>query len=265
MQISIDTSTASAAELTALIALLASLGGRSPVTVHDGVTWVESVIQEETTKLILATAGDPPLPSEQLLAAAASTARPAPPPPADDEDEGAADLTALDKSGVPWDERIHSSSKSINKSDGMWRTKRGVGEVEFGKIHAELQALHARPNAQHLQSGDGSTGTDTPAGNSAPPPPPEDDDSPNAQSEPLPAVAAGESARTDPPAAANAAAGGRFADFAAFVQAVNAIKTPALTYVELASFSQMFGAPAFKDMKDKRESWEDFYVTAGGQ
>lgn len=48
-----------------------------------------------------------------------------------------------DKAGLPWDRRIHSESKSINKTDGLWRAKRGRDESLTAGIEAELRAAMA--------------------------------------------------------------------------------------------------------------------------
>lgn len=47
--------------------------------------------------------------------------------------------TELDKDGVPWDERIHSSNGK-KTSKGVWMKKRGVSDAEHAKITAELKA-----------------------------------------------------------------------------------------------------------------------------
>ena len=44
----------------------------------------------------------------------------------------------LDSRNIPWDERIHSASKSYNK-DGTWRTRRNVDNDEVTRIEAELR------------------------------------------------------------------------------------------------------------------------------
>jgi hypothetical protein len=44
----------------------------------------------------------------------------------------------FDAAGLPWDERIHSSSKAI-VADGTWRQKRGVSELLVKKVEAELR------------------------------------------------------------------------------------------------------------------------------
>lgn len=45
----------------------------------------------------------------------------------------------VDVNGMPWDKRIHASSKSINK-DGSWRYQRGVDKETIVKIEAQLRA-----------------------------------------------------------------------------------------------------------------------------
>jgi len=47
---------------------------------------------------------------------------------------------SLDKSGLPWDARIHSGSKAITK-EGMWRTKRNVDDALLATVTAELRSL----------------------------------------------------------------------------------------------------------------------------
>lgn len=44
----------------------------------------------------------------------------------------------LDSEGLPWDSRIHASSKA-KVANGTWRTKRGADENEVYKIKAELR------------------------------------------------------------------------------------------------------------------------------
>lgn len=58
----------------------------------------------------------------------------------------AADVTSttLDKSGLPWDARIHASSKTMN-ADGTWRLRRGADKAEVDRVTAELQKLMAIP------------------------------------------------------------------------------------------------------------------------
>lgn len=56
-------------------------------------------------------------------------------------DVGAAAASALldrDADGLPWDERIHSSSKARN-ADGRWKAKRGVPADVVERVRAELR------------------------------------------------------------------------------------------------------------------------------
>lgn len=45
----------------------------------------------------------------------------------------------LDATGLPWDERIHASTKT-KKADGSWTRRRGVQDSEFIAVEAELRA-----------------------------------------------------------------------------------------------------------------------------
>ena len=55
--------------------------------------------------------------------------------------------TETDSRGFPWDERIHASSKALNK-DGSWRTKRGVDEKFLGDVEFELRSRPQKPVSQ---------------------------------------------------------------------------------------------------------------------
>ena len=86
MRIEFETSDATTEEMTALIALLASLGGRLPNGAATAAPRAPTPAPVE-----------PIAPSEQLIAEAAARA----------SVQG-----ELDANGVPWDERIHASTKS---------------------------------------------------------------------------------------------------------------------------------------------------------
>lgn len=45
-----------------------------------------------------------------------------------------------DSAGLPWDERIHSSTKGFN-TDGTWRARRNVDKGTVAKVTAELLAV----------------------------------------------------------------------------------------------------------------------------
>lgn len=51
-----------------------------------------------------------------------------------------------DAKGMPWDGRIHSSSKAL-VADGTWRYKRGTGETYIKQIENEIRATLAAPAA----------------------------------------------------------------------------------------------------------------------
>jgi hypothetical protein len=81
----------------------------------------------------------PPIPGEATTAVAPTVATvpagtavngaPVVPPP------------AFDKTGLPWDARIHSAGANrINESDGTWRKKRGVSDQMMATVEAELRA-----------------------------------------------------------------------------------------------------------------------------
>lgn len=49
-----------------------------------------------------------------------------------------------DSRGMPWDKRIHASSKAVTK-DGSWRYQRGVTDEFVTKIEAELRGAPQQP------------------------------------------------------------------------------------------------------------------------
>lgn len=79
-----------------------------------------------------------PAPPAATAAALATTVAPPTASPA-----GAVEL---DKSGLPWDGRIHASSKA-KVADGSWRAKRGVDPELVKQVEAELRQTMAAPAA----------------------------------------------------------------------------------------------------------------------
>lgn len=80
----------------------------------------------------------PPAPPAQIAAVA------------DDEDDAPEDgegVPELDKRGIPWDARIHSSSRKINKT-GEWKRQKGLQDAQFDPIEKELLAAVAAGNFQ---------------------------------------------------------------------------------------------------------------------
>lgn len=50
----------------------------------------------------------------------------------------------LDSNGLPWDERIHASTKTQNK-DGSWKKLKGVDDATVAAVTAELKQLMGAP------------------------------------------------------------------------------------------------------------------------
>jgi hypothetical protein len=51
---------------------------------------------------------------------------------------------SVDSSGLPWDARIHSASRSLN-ADGTWRAKRGLNGDAKVEVEKELQQVMSIP------------------------------------------------------------------------------------------------------------------------
>jgi hypothetical protein len=47
---------------------------------------------------------------------------------------------SVDSTGLPWDERIHSSNREV-KGDGTWRKKRGVAQLLVDQVEAQLRGV----------------------------------------------------------------------------------------------------------------------------
>ena len=282
MQITVHLDTSIPGEADALAALVASLGGRLPdarPAYQPNVGDRPETVAAPTPPAVRPAPPAPETPrdaAEALLqqeAARVSVAAP-PPPPAE---PAAAGSVQLDKEGVPYDARIHSGTPTMN-ADGTWRKKRGIDEVEYGRIHAELQAQYAGQGNAQLQITTGTTnappapnGSDIAPTPPAPPPPVSPDPTASVPAAPPPPPAdvpnapAPPTANTAPPAAESAPVAGSFGDFAAFVQAVSAIRNPQIPYKELNDTANKLGVAAFKDMKDSPDLWATFYSMSGGQ
>lgn len=62
------------------------------------------------------------------------------------EDAKVDNLVPLDSQGLPWDSRIHASTKTF-VADGSWKLRRGVDPAEVEKVKAQLKELMAVPQA----------------------------------------------------------------------------------------------------------------------
>lgn len=94
---------------------------------------------------------EPPLTSEESIAAVEAAVDPQ-------------DAPEFDARGLPWDERIHASSKATN-ADGSWRNKRGVDKDLLAAVEDELGLAPA------VAPEPASLGDAPPAPVPAPPPP----------------------------------------------------------------------------------------------
>ena len=54
----------------------------------------------------------------------------------------------LDSEGLPWDNRIHASSKAFLAKGGGWKKKRGVDPAIVEKVEAELRLVMAQPETR---------------------------------------------------------------------------------------------------------------------
>jgi hypothetical protein len=61
--------------------------------------------------------------------------------------EGAVEAGGLDSNGTPWDERIHSSSKT-KTNDGIWKRRKGVSDELFDEVMLELSGYSGDDNTQ---------------------------------------------------------------------------------------------------------------------
>ena len=59
-------------------------------------------------------------------------------------EQPASPAVALDKNNLPWDARIHASSKAIN-ADGSWRAKKMIDAAVVATVEAELRATMGAP------------------------------------------------------------------------------------------------------------------------
>lgn len=92
-----------------------------------------------------------PLPnihSEPTIVTTTSVVTP-PPPATEVEPEDAPFVGTVDSEGMPWDERIHASTKSVI-ANGTWKLKRGVDQALVAQVKAELMGndTSATPNSE---------------------------------------------------------------------------------------------------------------------
>ena len=49
----------------------------------------------------------------------------------------------VDGEGLPWDQRIHASTKTFRQSDNTWKLKKGIDATEVERVKAELRGCMA--------------------------------------------------------------------------------------------------------------------------
>ena len=109
----------------------------------------------------------------------------------------------LDSAGLPWDARIHASTRTKLKADGRWKQKRGVDAALVASVEAELRAVMAIPPGG-VQTVAAAVPPPPPAAAVPPPPPPA---APVPPVPPPPAGAAPASAQAGTAPAASGTAG----------------------------------------------------------
>jgi hypothetical protein len=109
----------------------------------------------------------PPTPAPSQPATAATTAggsASAPAPTVGAPSGG----VELDSRGLPWDPRIHASTKNRNAVGGEWKRKKNVDPAAVEFVEAELRALMAVPAVPAPSAQPGTTAGATPTPPSAP-------------------------------------------------------------------------------------------------
>lgn len=110
---------------------------------RDGGLTFKSNVNAPDTRDLCAVIAQGALPKSSpdtgAVAGASEDLTPPPPPPSANAPVDSSTSGVLDKNGLPWDERIHSSSKNMN-ADGTWRYLRG-GDVDLrATVETELRA-----------------------------------------------------------------------------------------------------------------------------
>lgn len=178
VHIELDAGAASPKELEALAAFIAVMRGVEVVGTTKTIGEVKVDIVAPTREAIAelaadvtgaiaptsASAADALLNAEAERVAAMPKPDPVAPPPGVD----------VDNSGLPWDARIHASTK-VKNADGSWRNKRGVDPALITTVTAELRQVMAATGAPAVAAppppAEAAPITDPAAAFAAPPPP----------------------------------------------------------------------------------------------
>lgn len=174
MQITFDTTTITDDEVRGIFALLDTVrpeafdpGGEAHTALSEPVKGFNEWIGEKITKL---TETGEEISREPIPRTEESPQSPVPP--------------TTDSTGLPWDERIHASSKALN-ADGTWRTKRGVDKALVAEVEAELRQK-AETHAEASDESDPAGRIEAAQGVAVPPSPPAPPEAPPAPVETTP-------------------------------------------------------------------------------
>lgn len=110
----------------------------APITLTAAVPSVVTPAGEELppAAAVFGAGGAIPLPPSVVPAIPAASTTDAPVAPTA---PAAASPVELDKNGLPWDARIHASTKAKN-ADNSWRTRRNLDKATLDSVTAELKA-----------------------------------------------------------------------------------------------------------------------------
>lgn len=144
MQLTIDTTSDTPAQLSAAAAFLLELAGRPKTAVTDAGKPASTATPPAPVNAS-ASESQPPVPAAPSATPATSASAA----------EAVANAGSLDKAGFPWDSRIHTASKSVI-GDGTWRKSPGVDKDLVIQVRAEwtnlvAQAAAESPNAVNAE------------------------------------------------------------------------------------------------------------------
>lgn len=150
MQVTFDTRTATAFELTALAELMNKLASVAPVAIAGAVVQTfhdETVVtlpKNDSPEHTLGNAAPTDIPPAPVSAPVSESPPPVPAAPSATPATGASEVPAapndqkLDSAGFPWDARIHTANKAVI-GDGTWRKKPGVDMALYAAVQAETK------------------------------------------------------------------------------------------------------------------------------
>ena len=84
---------------------------------------------------------------------------------------GVAGIVEVDADGIPWDARIHGSSKVTLKRGGTWKLARGTDPALVETVTAELKQTMTATGASDTEQDDATTSAPAPAASTTAPPP----------------------------------------------------------------------------------------------